>query len=174
MVNDMSTNNGSDVTNEEVELRLEYNEYVLECAASGTKALSFKKWSTPTNSILTPIQAGTVKVKTEEVKGVSKSDLAKVVYARHVQSGVLVRKNVISEFVSEAGLTPAGAGTYYANIGLLYKKDPTAFLAKYGKVEEVVEEEVIKVTLIQPEEMIDSLFDSSDFDVDESQEELVD
>ncbi len=51
------------------------------------------------------------------VNGNTKSAIAKQIYAEMLTSNnTFTRKDVIARFVSEAGLTSAGAATYYFNI----------------------------------------------------------
>lgn len=50
----------------------------------------------------------------QEVK-VTKSSLAKVIFEEEMKVG-LVRKTVLGRFMNEAGLTVAGANTYYNNL----------------------------------------------------------
>ena len=45
-----------------------------------------------------------------------KSDIATHIYLREKAKGDLVRKFIVQMFINEAGLTPAGAATYYANL----------------------------------------------------------
>jgi hypothetical protein len=128
----MTTNtNAAPTVSSDVQEQLDFNEYQLECAADGTKAKTFHQWKNQGN-IATPALIATatgntpVKVATNET--VPKSLIARQVFARHAATGSLVRKSIISDFISEAFLTPAGAATYYANIGAAYKKAPQAFM----------------------------------------------
>lgn len=50
----------------------------------------------------------------------SKADLARAIF--NANYGVLARKDIIAKFISEAGLTKAGAGTYYQNFTAKMKK----------------------------------------------------
>ena len=47
---------------------------------------------------------------------VVKADLGRTIFAEELAKGPLVRKDVIARLVGEAGLTKAGAATYYQNM----------------------------------------------------------
>jgi hypothetical protein len=138
-------------TADEVQQKLDFNEYQLTCAADGTKAKTFHQWKNQGN-IFTPSQAaaaaGTTLVAVVKTGTVSKSVIAKQVFAKHVATGTLVRKNIIVDFCSIAALTPAGAATYYANISALYKKDPAAFMTANYVAPIVAEEKELTIDQI--------------------------
>jgi hypothetical protein len=46
----------------------------------------------------------------------SKMALATAIYKKMIQKNGVQRKDIIAKFQSEAGLSKAGAGTYYNNI----------------------------------------------------------
>ena len=61
----------------------------------------------------------TISQEDKKPKGPSKADLARKIMEEvweDLQAGKLKRKDVIQRFVGEAGLTKAGASTYYGNI----------------------------------------------------------
>ncbi len=55
-------------------------------------------------------------IESQPVVYKSKMEHARAIYARELAKGVIVRKNIIPMFMSEALCTPAGAATYYATI----------------------------------------------------------
>lgn len=59
------------------------------------------------------------KVESNVVKGKSKVEIAREIYVREVKLGK-ARKDIIAMFIAEAGLTKAGASTYYAQIKAKY------------------------------------------------------
>ncbi|RWZ83506.1 MAG: hypothetical protein EO766_17630 [Hydrotalea sp. AMD] len=179
------TNNASD---SEIEQRVAYNEYTLECAAAGTKPKTFHQWANAgkmfSNAELAKLNGSAAPVVKAGSTEVPKTTLARRVFARHAATGTLVRKNIINEFQSEAGCTPAGANTYYANIMAEYKKDHVGFMAKYYVVPTAeTTEESTSVDLkeglvsedhsVDPNLDLDAGFDTSDFDSveDNDQEE---
>ncbi len=171
-MNNSNTNSSTTTVSDEVQLKLAFNEYQLECAAEDTKPKTYHQWLNQGN-IATPTLIATATGTTPVVTNngtVPKSLIARQVFAKHAATGTLVRKNIIVEFQVLAGLTPAGAATYYANIGAAYKKDPAAFMtANY--VAPVIEEEEIEVIL--PEvEMVSEMDIEAEMD-EESTEELV-
>lgn len=108
-----SINSNTSTTEQEIELRQRYNEYLFECKANGLKAKTLSQYRSLMNW-------GNVidmwKVEGKKVDGVvSKADISRNIFEEEVKSGELIRKKVIARFKAEAGLTDAGAATYYAN-----------------------------------------------------------
>lgn len=79
---------------------------------------------------------------TVEVKAVSKAELARTIYAEEEAKGPLVRKDVITRFVAEAGCSKAQAQTYYQTIRKskgLVNATPAAPVVTTPAVEELLE-----------------------------------
>lgn len=52
----------------------------------------------------------------EVVAKVTKADTGRTIFNEELATGTLVRKNVIDRLMKEAGLTKAGAATYFQNM----------------------------------------------------------
>jgi hypothetical protein len=84
---------------------------------------------------LVPIEVVCLPTAPAETK--SKADLARGIFAEmHGQPNV-ARKDIIARFIAEAGLTKAGAGTYYQT--MLHPKEPKAHVpTKMDQARELV------------------------------------
>jgi hypothetical protein len=60
--------------------------------------------------------AENTEVQTEVVAKVTKADIGRTIFNESLATGNLVRKDVIARLVAEAGLTKAGAATYFQNM----------------------------------------------------------
>jgi hypothetical protein len=66
--------------------------------------------------VLEVVESAIVATETAlEVVKVNKAALAKTVFEEELAKGELVRKDVLARFISEVGLTKAGANTYFQN-----------------------------------------------------------
>jgi hypothetical protein len=114
---------------------LSFNEYkVAYLAAQEAKAVE------PTTEEVLAIVEGAI-VATEvalEVVKVNKALIAKSIFEEELAKGELVRKDVLVRFLAEAGLSKAGANTYYQN----FRKTNGLVHAKVEEVAEVLEEAV--------------------------------
>lgn len=100
-----------------VALKAEYNDYVLEATAEGEEVVTFKQYAAKKNNslgaqLVKQVQATATPVIVNSAP--SKSSIARPLFIAGKQAG-LARKDIIAQFISVAGLTKAGAATYYAN-----------------------------------------------------------
>jgi hypothetical protein len=98
---------------DEVTLTNEYEEYLREWVAAGNvlKPRTIHQFKNMGRMFFPEVKlTNTV----NEPKPITKADIARQIFEEELKKG-LVRKVVISRFMNEAGLTIAGAGTYFAN-----------------------------------------------------------
>ena len=108
------------VVDPEVQLKQEYNEYVLEAKTNGTAIITFHQFKARKIGFSNLIKPK-ADVPVSEAP-VSKASIARQIFAEGKATGML-RKDIIKLFQSQAGLTPAGAATYYANFMEKWKKE---------------------------------------------------
>ena len=92
----------------EYELEQEYKEYLED--ATDTKIMSWLQYKTHRTIGFSNL----IKKPEEKPIVITKSSLAKDIYEDGIREG-LSRKEIIELFIVDAGLTKAGAATYYAN-----------------------------------------------------------
>lgn len=105
----------------ETELRMEYNEYLLEAAADGDDSpMTWARFRSTIGGVAVNPSA-TLTPKTASDKPTSKASIARQVFIEGRQQNKS-RKEILADFQTIALLTPSGSNTYYANFTAAVKE----------------------------------------------------
>lgn len=157
-----TSNSNQTISSTNTDIKAQYNEYVVDTKEQGKKPMSFAQFSKQNGD--TNMTTKTEKEVKETV--VSKSSIARAIFLEEKPKGT-ARKDILARFESEAGLTKAGAATYFANYSAAVKQGKLKLPTVSTEVEEIQSEDleaaaelhdaIVDATAVSEEEVGDEL-----------------